>query len=81
MTGIEIRPGQVFQATIAGIRKEVFIPVKVQVVKEDGGVFVSPGRSRRVALVTTPQVLLEGGVLTGRLVIPPQIGGNIDTRG
>lgn len=81
MTEIDrIIPGQVFRATVVGTRKEVSIPVKVQVVTGDG-VFVSPGNSRRVALFTTPQVLLEGGVLTGRLVIPPQIGGNIDTRG
>lgn len=80
MTEIDrIIPGQVFQATIAGIRKDVFIPVKVQIVKEDG-VFVSPGRSKRVALPTTPEVLLNGGVLVGRLVIPPQIGGNLDTK-
>lgn len=84
MTRIEIRPEQIFQAVIAGTQ-DVSIAMKVQIVTGDGRVIISPERSRKAAIITTPEVLLNGGVVDaggrlGTLIFHPQIGGNIDTR-
>ena len=84
MTGIEIRPGQIFRAAIAGT-KDAFVEMKVHIVPGDGRVIISPSNQRYRPLIITEDILRTGGeVEVGgrlrRIVIPPQIGGNLDTK-
>lgn len=84
MTEIDqIKPRQIFLAVVEGTA-DTSVFMKVQAVPGDGRVIISPVGNRKVALITTPEVLLNGGVLDGgrlgRLIFPPQIGGNLDVQ-
>lgn len=65
----EIKEGQVFRARIAKSSIGVEIDMQVHIVTDDGRVIVGRPKNRRLAVITTKDVLRSGGEI--------EIGGRI----